>query len=152
MGDSPLIEGGGLMMSRLQGSDWHRMAQSARQAKASVESLAGGGTKGGKTETDELHRACQQLESVFLGYLLKEMRKTVQSSGLIPQSCAHEIYMSMFDDEVAKAASERGGIGLADLVFSSLVNKTEEPAGKGEKESAEGPSDESAKVVGLTLR
>jgi flagellar protein FlgJ len=71
----------------------------------------------------QLRNACSKMESLFIYHLLKEMRSTIDKSGFISGGRAEEIYTSMLDSEMAKEASERGGIGLADLLLRQLENR-----------------------------
>lgn len=71
----------------------------------------------------QLRNACSKMESLFLHYLLKEMRSSIDKSGLISGGRAEEIYTSMLDSEMAKEAAQRGGIGLAELLLRQLQNR-----------------------------
>jgi flagellar protein FlgJ len=71
----------------------------------------------------QLRNACSKMEALFIHHLLKEMRSTIAKSGFISGGRAEEIYTSMLDSEMAKEASERGGIGLADLLLRQLGNR-----------------------------
>ena len=150
---SDLLMGGTMNLNRLASdASWQRVMQRAEQAKAKVEASKGRAHKMDESEREELRDACQKFEAIFLGYLLRQMRKTVQKSSLMPETPAKRIYMSMFDDEVAKAACEGGGIGLSDMIFQSLINSTEEQSDNGETESANSAGEESDKDTGLTYR
>lgn len=150
---SDLLTGGSINFNRLASdASWQRLMQRAERAQAKVESSKGRAHKIDENEREELRGACQQFEAIFLGYLLKQMRKTVQKSSLMPETPAEKIYMSMFDDEVAKAACKGGGIGLGDMIFENLMNSTEEQSDNGETESADKMGKESTKVTGLTYR
>jgi len=59
----------------------------------------------------KLQAACQDMESLFLSYLLKEMRATVNKSGFISGGKAEEIFTSLLDVELSKKRSAAGGIG-----------------------------------------
>ena len=71
----------------------------------------------------QLRNACSKMESLFLHYLLKEMRSTIDKSGFISGGRAEEIYTSMLDSEMAKEAARKGGIGLAELLLRQLENR-----------------------------
>lgn len=131
--DNSFLTGGAVNLSRLLSSESEQLSQKANLAKQSIEAAK---ATGGAQNKEELREACQKFESLFLGYLLKEMRKTVQKSGLFPESMGQKIYTSMLDDEVAKVACQSGGMGLGDLVFSSLVNEEEDRSEQTEKELA----------------
>ena len=73
----------------------------------------------GKNDS-RLYKACSDLESIFINYLLKEMRATVQKSGFISGGKGEEIYTSMLDSHLAKELSSKGGIGLASMLREQL--------------------------------
>jgi flagellar protein FlgJ len=68
----------------------------------------------------ELKKACSELESLFIYYLLKEMRATVPKSGFISGGKAEDIYTSMLDSQLAKDLSSKGGIGLSSMLLNQL--------------------------------
>lgn len=69
-----------------------------------------------KKELEGLKKACKDFESIFSYQLLKEMRKTVNRSGLVHGGQAEEIFSDMLDQERAKGVT----LGLGDLLFSQL--------------------------------
>ena len=71
----------------------------------------------------QLKKACSELESLFISYLLKEMRATIPKSGFISGGRAEEIYTSMLDSELAKELSLKGGIGLSSVLLDQLEHK-----------------------------
>ena len=71
----------------------------------------------------QLRKACSELESLFISYLLKEMRATIPKSGFISGGRGEEIYTSMLDSELAKELSLKGGIGLSAVLLHQLVRK-----------------------------
>jgi flagellar protein FlgJ len=73
----------------------------------------------------QLRKACSDLESLFISYLLKEMRATIPKSGFISGGRAEEIYTSMLDSELAKELSSKGGIGLSSVLLHQLERKTD---------------------------
>jgi flagellar protein FlgJ len=71
----------------------------------------------------KLRDACAEFESLFIFYLLKEMRATVPKSGFIGGGRAEEIYTSMLDSQLAKQVSAKGGIGLSTILLDQLGGK-----------------------------
>jgi peptidoglycan hydrolase FlgJ len=71
-------------------------------------------------EDAELKETCCELESLFINYLLKEMRQTIDKSGFISGGRAEEIYTSMLDTHMAKQFSHKGGIGLSSIFMEQL--------------------------------
>ena len=77
----------------------------------------------------KLQAACQDMESLFLSYLLKEMRATVNKSGFISGGKAEEIFTSLLDVELSKKMSAVGGIGLAPILLNQLAGQSEKKEG-----------------------
>ena len=73
----------------------------------------------------KLQATCREMESLFLTYLLKEMRATIDKSGFISGGRAEEIFTSMLDVELSKRMSDAGGIGLSSLLFRQLGRQSE---------------------------
>lgn len=78
----------------------------------------------------EIKAVCQEFESLFLNYMLKEMRSTVPKSDLLDGGQAERIYTSMFDERLSQELAQKGGIGLAQMLEKNLLanqnNKTNE--------------------------
>ena len=70
----------------------------------------------------QLQAACREMESLFLSYLLKEMRATINKSGFISGGKAEEIFTSLLDVELSKKMSAAGGIGLSAILLKQLGN------------------------------
>ena len=93
--------------------------------------LLGSGVKSLKpsaaTRADgQLVNACKDMESLFLSYLLKEMRATVDKSGFISGGRPEELFTSLLDVEYSKQMSSAGGIGLASLLLKQLGKPSEQ--------------------------
>ena len=73
----------------------------------------------------KLESACAEMESLFISYLLKEMRSTVNKSGFISGGRAEEIFTSLMDVELSKQISEGGGIGLSSILMDQLSESAE---------------------------
>jgi len=71
----------------------------------------------------QLKEACAELESLFISYLLKEMRATIPKTGLISGGRAEEIYTSMLDTEISKEMASQRGIGLSSLFLDRLDSR-----------------------------
>jgi len=69
----------------------------------------------------QLRQAAEELEGLFLGLLLKSMRSTVSEGGLFKEGTDAKMYKDMFDQEVGRALSRRGGIGLADMIIRDQI-------------------------------
>ncbi len=89
------------------------------------------GARGARSRSDELKEralrddrrlrdACVEMESIFVGRMLKEMRKTVEKTGWIHGGHAEEIFEDMLYDEYALSLSKNSRLGLADMLYNQL--------------------------------
>ena len=76
-------------------------------------------------DPQKLKQACSELESLFVYYLVKEMRATVPKSGLFGGGSAEDIYTSMLDLQLSKDIAERRGIGISKALFERLYNNVD---------------------------
>ena len=77
----------------------------------------------GDKADSNLKAACTEMESLFINYLLKEMRATVDRSGFISGGRAEEIFASMLDVELSRNISAAGGIGLSSILLKQLGDR-----------------------------
>jgi len=71
-----------------------------------------------------LQAACAEMESLFVNYLIQEMRATIDKSGFISGGRAEEIFTSMLDVELSRKISAAGGLGLASILLEQLGRMT----------------------------
>lgn len=69
---------------------------------------------------DDMKKATKEFEAFFLSYMLKTMRESVPKDGLLSGGKGEEIYTSMLDEALSKEMSERGGIGIGELMLKQL--------------------------------
>ncbi len=67
-----------------------------------------------------LRKAAEELESLFIQELLKEMRNTVPRSGLMESAPGRDIHTTLIDMQLSRQLAREGGIGLADMIYDSL--------------------------------
>lgn len=68
----------------------------------------------------QLKKACRDFEAIFVNYMMKQMRQTVNKSDVMGPSQAEELYTSMMDNEVAKNVSQARGMGLASMIYRQM--------------------------------
>jgi peptidoglycan hydrolase FlgJ len=74
-----------------------------------------------KRQRDKLKKATQDFEAVFVGMMLKEMRKTMTSDNpLFGNSSQAKYYQEMMDDAVAHQISRTGKFGFGDLLYKKV--------------------------------
>jgi Rod binding domain-containing protein len=67
-----------------------------------------------------LQKACEDMESLFVHQLIKEMRATIPKSGLFGKSQAQDIYTGMLDGRLAQEIAQSRGLGLSNLLMRQL--------------------------------
>ena len=77
-----------------------------------------------------LKNACHDFESLFVNYMLKQMRQTVPQDGLFGGGQAEKMYTSMMDSEVAKEISRQRGLGLAPMMYNQMIDAMNETTTK----------------------
>ena len=61
-----------------------------------------------------------EMESLFVGRMLKEMRNTIPKSKLIDGGMAEKIFEDMLYDEYSLNLSKTAGLGLAGMIYNEL--------------------------------
>ena len=80
---------------------------------------------GGEDKQEQLKKACQNFEAVFIGKLWQQMKSTVPKEGYL-HSKQEDSYMAMFDRDFSEKMAQAGGIGLADMIYGQLSEKLKE--------------------------
>jgi flagellar protein FlgJ len=79
---------------------------------------------GGRDKQDKrLWDVCVEMESILVGKMLKEMRKSVHKSGLMDGGFAEEIFEDMLYDEYAMNLSRNSNLGMAKMLYNELNRK-----------------------------
>lgn len=73
-------------------------------------------------KSEKIQKACQDFESLFIHYMMKEMRQTVPQDQLFGGGQAESLYTNMLDAEVAKKISSQRGVGLAPMLYDQLIS------------------------------
>jgi len=79
-------------------------------------------------DSSRLKEACSELESLFIYYLMKEMRATVPKSGLIGGGKAEEMYTSMLDLQMSKTIASEREIGISSALLDQLRGNIQQTA------------------------
>ena len=87
-------------------------------------------TKGSEDKNDKLKKACSEFESIFINYILKEMRASIPKTGLFSGGKAEEIYTSMMDLQLSKDMALKGGFGLSKMLYEQFEKKNENEENK----------------------
>jgi flagellar protein FlgJ len=69
----------------------------------------------------QLKDASKMYEHHFLGEMVKAMRSTIhRDDGFIKPNMAENYFMDKLDDQYTESWSNKGGIGLADMIYSQM--------------------------------
>jgi murein DD-endopeptidase MepM/ murein hydrolase activator NlpD len=92
------------------------------RATAGLEkSLRAAQAQSAGSRSAELRKAAQEFESIFVAYLFKVMRETIdEASGPESSGFGKAIYTELFDQEVSRTIASRGVLGIADLMMKRL--------------------------------
>jgi Rod binding domain-containing protein len=81
-----------------------------------------------KNDRDEkMMEAAKSFENQFIRQMITEMRKTVPKDEVVPETMADDIFKNQLDDKYAEQWTEKGGIGLADIIYQQLQEKYAKP-------------------------
>jgi len=76
-------------------------------------------------ENPKLKKACQDFETIFLHYMLKTMRSSIPEGGGLEAGPGEKVFRDMLDETWAKRLSERGGIGIARMLYEDMKKQPE---------------------------
>jgi len=75
-----------------------------------------GNARSGKDSPEEIKKALEDFEALFINQMLTVMRESVGKGDLFHGGSGEDIYTSLFDTELSKLMSKNGGMGLADML------------------------------------
>jgi flagellar protein FlgJ len=88
-------------------------------------------------DSSRLEQACSELESLFIYYLMKEMRASVPKSGFIGGGKAEEMYTSMLDLQMSKEIASEKEIGISSALLEQLRANMQDISDRNNKNSTE---------------
>ena len=91
----------------------------AELKRAGNSSIARSERYGGMSDT-ELLDVCYEMESIFVGQMLKTMRNTIMENDFFGKSMAKDIFNDMLYDEYAKVMAKSDAFGLARQIYDQL--------------------------------
>ena len=88
--------------------------------------------------------ACKEFEALFINMMLKELRATVNKSGLMDGGKAEEVFTSLMDTQMSREMAAQGGIGLAEMLYRQMVAASGSSQPEENKISAANPEEHEA--------
>src|SRR5579862_9772307 len=76
----------------------------------------------------KLRKATRDMESYFVGTLLKKMHESAAKGGLFEDGSETATYRDMFDEAIAAEIGKKGAFGIADVLYKQLVVHLDGPA------------------------
>ena len=80
----------------------------------------------GEERLTELKAATQEFEAVFVNYMLKVMRSTIEPADEETSSLGKDVYMGMFDNEISLDIARNNSMGIGDLLYRQLEGTVRE--------------------------
>lgn len=93
--------------------------QGVRSAQLQAQLLSRAHSASGKPQ--DTKEAAEELGALFVLQVLQAMRRTVPKTGLLEKGFAHDTYLSMFDQEIARHIAQREDLGLQVLLQRQLT-------------------------------
>lgn len=97
----------------------------ASPATASTAAVADSQDSAPAPRDPRVMEAARMYENYFLNQMVRAMRSTVSFSDMTKPSMAEGIFREKLDDEYVQQWSQRGGVGLADLIHDELMAKVQ---------------------------
>jgi murein DD-endopeptidase MepM/ murein hydrolase activator NlpD len=95
------------------------------------QTLRGASIQQGPETKTPLKAATEEFEGMFITYLLKVMRSTVESEKEGELSMGKDLYMDLFDQEIALTIARNRSLGISEMMYRQLQEsgqETEQPA------------------------
>ncbi|MGQ9456156.1 MAG: rod-binding protein [Armatimonadota bacterium] len=108
--------------------------------------------KNASEDHGRLRKACCEMEAVFLNYLLKSMRNTVQETELFGSRRDEKLFREMLDAEVCSLASRTQSLGIADMLYCELSKSLEAMSRRMDPDGSDPGNIKSNEVSLKTLR
>jgi soluble lytic murein transglycosylase-like protein len=86
--------------------------------------VAGSRPKLDASQRLKLQKAVREFESIFVGYMVKSMRNTVEKADNSTDSFGTDMLEGLFDVELAKHISRNSNLGLAEMLYRKITGES----------------------------
>ena len=126
-------------------SDINFHLRAVQQGAQSGSAHSSGAKRRAVADADDGNRqtreACAEFEALFINMMLKELRSTVNKSGLMDGGKAEELYTGLMDTHISRDLATQGGIGLAAMLYRQMAAESDaRPPAPDEKSAAGTPN------------
>lgn len=98
------------------------LTRSEGAAKRSASALQAAAAKGDRTA---VRKAAEEFEGQFLSQMLGHMFKDLKTDGMFGGGQAESMWRDVYVEQLGKAVSNSGGIGVADVIERQLLQLQE---------------------------
>jgi peptidoglycan hydrolase FlgJ len=81
-----------------------------------------------RPELARLRQAARDFESVMVEHMLKTMRQSFPKGGVLPAGPGRSLYQDLADEQLGRAISRGGGLGLGDVLIRGLTRAGQQKA------------------------
>jgi murein DD-endopeptidase MepM/ murein hydrolase activator NlpD len=99
-------------------------SRAGQQLETRIRAAAEGN---GTDRQAEIKAAAREFESLFVSYLLKIMRETLEDAGHGESGFGKGIYTELFDQELSRVIAQHGALGIAELITSRVESSKPTP-------------------------
>jgi flagellar protein FlgJ len=132
-----------------QMSDVNFHMRTVQQGTHSGSAHSSGTRKSGAEDENnrQAREACAEFEALFINMMLKELRATVNKSGLMDGGKAEELYTGLMDTQISRDLATHGGIGLAAMLYRQMADESDARQTKPDEKPAAGVSAKGQKRI-----
>jgi len=92
--------------------------------KVESTALASGQIHVDTSQQASIKKSAQDFEALFLGQIMKDMRRTIPEGGLFGNRPEEQMMRDLLDEEWGRQLAAGRGMGLAEVLFRQLQSET----------------------------
>jgi flagellar protein FlgJ len=100
--------------------DLQRLGSFERILQREMHSAERSGPDAAEVDDEKLLEVCHEMESLFIGQMLKTMRNTIMETDFFGKSLVKDIFNDMLYDEYAKKMAATDKFGLALKMYAQI--------------------------------
>ncbi len=83
-------------------------------------------TGAAKTDVEiSARKSADEFEAIFISQMLKSMSTGIKTDGPFGGGHSEEIYRDLMNEQMGKAVTKQGGIGISDAIYRELLKNQE---------------------------